>query len=434
MIRTFVLLAVLAGALAAPGGFKDVDVNDPYVASLLVRSGVNAAQNAMIVRVQKQVVAGFKYVITFEMNGGQCDVTLWDKLDGSVELLDDLCSARPMVRAIVPGGWMTQDHTSKVYLDMLTEVYFASNSALHPDDLKLVKVESQVASGINYKFTFAVGGSEVTCEVIIQHRAWLKEKKLLSETCQNVAIPMCGPGMWGPEWEREWDRLVGIKLETPICGPGMWDDWENNWDRPLTKRSMPGGFVDQDETDEYFTDMLAEVYFSRNDALQQEDLELIKVQSQVVSGINYKFIFKVAKSEVTCSIVINDAPWRGERSIVSDTCDKVVVPMKRWPASPNSDQVQDSAYEERDFDSEARFAEMLEEVKFNTEKLELRKVEQQVKDFAAGYGGTAFRFTYKIATRGIYCQVIVNWRPWSYGYRIVRDDCKAVRTCPSLFA
>ena len=51
---------------------------------------------------------------------------------------------------------MTQDHTSQEYLDMLTEVYFASNSALHPDDLKLVKVESQVAGGINYKFTFKV--------------------------------------------------------------------------------------------------------------------------------------------------------------------------------------------------------------------------------------------------------------------------------------
>merc|ERR1712018_1075355 len=73
---------------------------------------------------------------------------------------------------------------------------------------------------------------------------------------------------------------------------------ENNWDRPLTRRSMPGGFVDQDPSDEFFTDMLAEVYFSRNDALQEEDLELVKVQSQVVSGINYKFIFKVAGSGV----------------------------------------------------------------------------------------------------------------------------------------
>jgi len=325
MIRALLLLAVVAGALAAPGGFKDVDRNDKDVIFALVRSGISPAQNAMIVRVQKQVVAGFKYIITYEMNGGRCDVTLWDKLDGSVEILDDLCSARPMVRAIVPGGWMTQDHTSKIYLDMLTEVYFASNSALHPDDLKLVEVESQVASGINYKFTFKVAGSEVTCEVVIQHRAWLGEKKLLSENCQTIAVPMCGPGMWGPEWEKEWDRLTGIKLETPICGPGMWDDWENNWDRPL--RSMPGGFVDQDATDEYFTDMLAEVYFSRNDALQEEDLELLKVQSQVVSGINYRFIFKVVGSEVTCSILINDKPWREERSIVKNNCADVAVPM-----------------------------------------------------------------------------------------------------------
>merc|ERR1719422_307002 len=409
--------------------------------------------NGVIVRVQKQVVAGFKYIITFEgINGGNCDVTLWDKLDGSVEVLDDLCSARPMARSIIPGGWMTQDHTSQEYLDMLTEVYFASNSALHPDDLKLVKVESQVAGGINYKFTFKVGGSDVTCEVVIQHRAWLGEKKLLSETCQSVAIPMCGPGMWGPEWEREWDRLNGIKLETPICdpeglgdpdwipympggfkdldvndpyvasllvksgmgaqngvivrvqkqvvagfkyiitfeginggncdvtlwdkldgsvevlddlcsarpmkraavpicGPGMWGpEWEREWDRLnsigietpicdpegldpdcpwcyLNKRSMPGGFVDQDPTDEYFTDMLAEVYFSQNDALQEEDLQLVTVQSQVAGGINYKFTFKVAGSEVLCSILINDRPWREERTIVNNTCADVAVPM-----------------------------------------------------------------------------------------------------------
>jgi len=327
MIRTLALLAILAGALAAPGGFKDVDVNDPYVTSLLVKSGMGAA-NGAIIRVQKQVVAGFKYVITFEgINGGNCDVTLWDKLDGSVEVLDDRCSARPMLRSIVPGGWMTQDHTAKIYRDMLSEVYFASNSALHPDDLKLVKVQSQVASGINYKFIFKVGGSDVTCEVIIQHRAWLGEKTMLSETCQDVAVPMCGPGMWGPEWEREWDRLNGFKLETPICGPGMWDDWENNWDRPIVKRSMPGGFVDQDATDEFFTDMLAEVYFSRNDALQEEDLQLVKVQSQVAGGINYKFIFKVAGSEVLCSILINDRPWREERTIVKNTCEDVAVPM-----------------------------------------------------------------------------------------------------------
>merc|ERR1712178_232410 len=78
------------------------------------------------------------------------------------ELLDDLCSARPMVRAIVPGGWMTQDHTSKVYLDMLTEVYFASNSALHPDDLKLVpslSVLCQVASLTRMKLT----STSLTC-------------------------------------------------------------------------------------------------------------------------------------------------------------------------------------------------------------------------------------------------------------------------------
>ena len=77
------------------------------------------AQNGVIVRVQKQVVAGFKYIITFEgINGGNCDVTLWDKLDGSVEVLDDLCSARPMARSIIPGElimWLLS-HYSVIWL------------------------------------------------------------------------------------------------------------------------------------------------------------------------------------------------------------------------------------------------------------------------------------------------------------------------------
>merc|ERR1711935_492192 len=95
--------------------------------------------------------------------------------------------------------------------------------------------------------------------------------------------------------------------------------------RPM--RSLDGGFVDQDPTDEYFTDMLAEVYFSSNGALQQEDLELLKVQSQVVNGVNYKFIFKVTGSEVTCAIVINHQPWGSGNTLYKDGCANVAVPM-----------------------------------------------------------------------------------------------------------
>merc|ERR1719328_697960 len=192
MIRALALLAVLAGAFAAAGGFVYVDVNDPYVASLLVKSGMGA-QNGVIVRVQKQVVAGFKYIITFDgINGGNCDVTLWDKLDGSVEVIDDLCSARPMKRA---------------------------------------------------------------------------------------AVPICGPGMWGPEWEREWDRLNSIGIETPICDPeGLGDpDWI-----PY----MPGGFKDLDVNDPYVASLLVKSGMGAQNGV------IVRVQKQVVAGFKYIITFE----------------------------------------------------------------------------------------------------------------------------------------------
>merc|ERR1711956_16252 len=81
-------------------------------------------------------------------------------------------SLRP--RGPKAGGWSEQDVNNPRLTDLLEEVYYPQS--IGAENLNLIKVETQVVAGINYKFTFTVGKTNSQCHAIIWHQAWTGTK------------------------------------------------------------------------------------------------------------------------------------------------------------------------------------------------------------------------------------------------------------------
>merc|ERR1712038_697216 len=49
-------------------------------------------------------------------------------------------------------------------------------------------------------------------------------------------------------------------------------------------------------------------------------LQLMKIQAQVVSGMNYRYYFNVAGINAECIAQIYHQPWTGTVKLITDTC------------------------------------------------------------------------------------------------------------------
>merc|ERR1711912_147018 len=90
--------------------------------------------------------------------------------------------------------------------------------------------------------------------------------------------------------------------------------------------TMPGGWKPEDNTDGSFLSLLDDVYLSSDQSIGEDKLELTGVYTQIVSGINYKYTFKViGAKESSCSVVIYHQPWTSTKEIIQDTCQQIQI-------------------------------------------------------------------------------------------------------------
>merc|ERR1712012_2141 len=83
--------------------------------------------------------------------------------------------------AVAVGSWGEVDSNDEEYLGLLEEVYYPGS--IGKENLNLIKIERQIVSGINLKYTFTVGKTNSVCHVIIYHQSWTETKVVKEDTC-----------------------------------------------------------------------------------------------------------------------------------------------------------------------------------------------------------------------------------------------------------
>jgi len=382
MIRLCLLLCFVGSALCG-GGWGPSAINDPNALNLLddfyFPSSVLRAEDLELVKVEHQIVSGINYRMTFNVVGtnSQCVVTIYEQSwTQTRQVLSDTCTAVAGSRGdnvAVPftGAWGPSDINDPNVNDVLFDFYFPS-SGLRSSQLELVKVEHQIVSGINYRMTFNVVGTNSQCVVKIWEQSWTQSRRVLSDTCT---------------------ALAGSRA----------------------KRGMAGGWFETEEPSESALALLEEFYFPSS-VLRAEDLELVRVEQQVVAGMNYRYHFNVVGTNSQCQVTVFDQWWTETREILLDTCTSV--------AGSRGDDVAvpflDGGWEEANT-NDLEVSSLLEEVYYpqsvGKEYLTLLKVERQV------VSGTNYKYTFMIGHHGVTCYAIVYSQPWTNTQKVLVDTC-----------
>jgi len=274
------------------GGWGEADVTDVKVTALLEEfyfpSSLLRAEQLELVRVERQVVAGMNYRYHFNVVGtnAQCQVLIFEQSwTKTRQVLLDTCltvagSLGDDVAVPFTGGWGPSDVNDPALAVILEEFYFPG-SVVGAEQLQMVRAEHQVVDGFNYRMFFNVVGTNAECVVeIYQH--WAGHMQVKKDTCFLMI------GNVGPR---------SLKAVPFVMG-GAWQETDAN--------------------DLEATSLLQEVYFPQS--VGEEYLTLLKVQSQVVSGVNYKYTFQIGKHGVTCYAIVYSQPWTNTKRVTVDTC------------------------------------------------------------------------------------------------------------------
>ena len=446
-----------------PGGWMEHDVNDPNALQLLEEfyfpsSGVGA-EDVNLVKVETQVVAGINYRMTFEIpaTDGTCEVVIFtQEWTNTTEVTSDTCEdaiAAPATQSM-PGGWGDGDIHEPAYLELFNEVYLSS-SDVDAEDLELTRIETQVVAGMNYRYTFNKISAGEECQVIIFYQSWTETKRVTQDTCSTLEpqnVPM--PGGWTEHDVNDPNALqlledfyfpssgVGaedvnlVKVETQVvaginyrmsfeipatdgtCEVVIFtQEWTNTTEVTsdtcedaivvAATQSMPGGWSDGDIHDPAYLELLNDVYSSNSDA-NTEDLELTRIETQVVAGANYRYTFNKLSTEEECKIVIFYQPWTSTATVTEDTC---FIPEPR---------VIGGGWADGDLD-DPLVAQLLEEVYFpsspvGAEDVTLTRVETQI------VAGTNYKMTFEIQSGDI-CTAIIFTQEWTNTREVVEDNC-----------
>merc|ERR1711994_312849 len=81
----------------------------------------------------------------------------------------------------MPGGWMEHETNDPAYTRFLDSVYYPQS--IGKENLTLIKVETQVVAGVNFKYTFLNGNTNSTCYGIVFHQPWSGKQVVLEDTC-----------------------------------------------------------------------------------------------------------------------------------------------------------------------------------------------------------------------------------------------------------
>ncbi|XP_057377755.1 uncharacterized protein LOC130699429 [Daphnia carinata] len=192
------------------GGFSPAKVDDPDVLKMadFATTAVSASTNSgpvkllKIVKAETQVVAGTNYKLNLELSSGAnaaplpCEVVIFDQpWTNTRKMIKSSCSAkRKTTRQIpggsqLPGGFSPLDVSSKNVKEIASfaTTAISANTNSGPATLvKVIKAESQVVAGTNFKLTMEldpVEGDNLLCEVVVFDQPWTNTRKLSESKC-----------------------------------------------------------------------------------------------------------------------------------------------------------------------------------------------------------------------------------------------------------
>nr|CAH0104200.1 unnamed protein product [Daphnia galeata] len=206
------LLSVDAGRLnkrqvGFVGGFSPAKVDDADVLKIadFATTAVSANMNSTpvkllkIVKAETQVVSGTNYKLNLELSGANsevipCEVVVFDQpWTKTQKLIRSSCTpkrktTKRQVGGSVTGGYSPVDvNDAKVKeIASFASSAISANTNSGPVTLtKVVKAESQVVAGINFKLTLELNGAEgaILCEVIVFDQSWTQTRKLSESKC-----------------------------------------------------------------------------------------------------------------------------------------------------------------------------------------------------------------------------------------------------------
>jgi hypothetical protein len=83
--------------------------------------------------------------------------------------------------------------------------------------------------------------------------------------------------------------------------------------------TKPGGFYEIDSNDSTARALLNDLYFPATN-LTAENLELVQLERQIVSGVNYRYIFDLRATSEQCLVVIYYQHWTDTKQVLDDSC------------------------------------------------------------------------------------------------------------------
>lgn len=204
------LLSVDAGRLnkrqvGFVGGFSTAKVDDADVLKMadFATTAVSAKMNSgpvkllKIVKAETQVVSGTNYKLNLELSGANsevipCEVVVFDQpWTKTQKLIRSSCTPKRKTTRQVGGsvgGYSPVDVNDAEVKEIASFASSAisANTNSGPVTLtKVVKAESQVVAGINFKLTLELNGAEgaILCEVIVFDQSWTQTRKLSESKC-----------------------------------------------------------------------------------------------------------------------------------------------------------------------------------------------------------------------------------------------------------
>jgi len=451
--------------IGMPGGWASQDPTDQKWSDMLTMLDTNlnlinldGAHDTEILAVKQQVVSGMNYNFTLRYHNHICNIVYYEQSwTNTHQITYDSCSPKAVKRQLgMPGGWASQDPTDQKWSDMLTMLDTNLNlinlNGAH--DTEILAVKQQVVSGMNYNFTLKYHNH--ICNIVYYEQSWTNTHQITYDSCSPKAVKrqFGMPGGWASQdpTDQKWSDMLTmldtnlnlinlngahdteilavkqqvvsgmnynftLKYHNHICNIVYYEQsWTNThqitYDSCSPKAvKRAGGWVSQDPTDQKWSDMLTMLDTNLNliHLNGANDLEIMAVKQQVVSGMKYDFTLRIHNQ--VCNLVYYEQSWTNTHQISSDTCNIAVH--KRQLAG---------GYTKQDA-SDPKWANLLQELDQQYHLIDLQGdngmqilgVDTQV------VAGMNYKFT--LLVNGKQCELVYFEQLWTQTRQIAHDTC-----------
>ena len=197
------------------------------------------------------------------------------------------------------------DETIRKMADFATTEIIGNTKTGVNGFVKLVKAETQVVAGTNYKLTMEMSGATAAgnrlCEAVVFNQPWTGTIKLIRSECSPIG-------------DATRKTRQPSDAETAAVAPA---------EPPRTVGGYSPADVKSDEVIQ-MADFATEILSKRSNSGPYKRVEIVTAETQVVAGTNYKMTLKFSDSSdaapFTCDVVVFDQPWSNTREVIESLC------------------------------------------------------------------------------------------------------------------